>query len=607
MKYFEIVYDSLDDRGLVGSNDSWTAIRDINGDGLDDVLQYGAVYPNNGPGVAPFRIMMQNPDGTFHAINPMENGSDLLTTHPRYYEYRDFNGDGITDIFIVAHGYDVSPFPGEQNRLLLGTSSGKFTDASSNLPQLSDFSHGLAAGDIDGDGDLDVYVGNIFGQQQIEPYLLINDGAGRFQLDRNSLPTSIKTGVATENRFTTADMADVDGDGYVDLLLGGTMVPSTVYWGSATGKFSDQSRSALPAPTYSPDPIIHDFLKHDFNGDGLLDLLVFGVKDLFQPGGIQLLLNNGSRGFYDATSSYFTGPVTTVGEIYEVRMVDINADGYLDIVRSDTIFGTDRHDPVLWLNDRTNHFKAFTVADLGFDDITLLSEVYLGPGGEVRFLSAIGVYQGVSFANYYRPTGENYGLSPQEPTGDLFVDTPESDTFNGGVRIDTLVYSGSRASFSVSIQGNGNAATVTGTGTDQLVSIERLEFANGTLALDLLGNAGQAYRIYQAAFDRTPDSGGLSYWIDAMDAGSSLIQVATGFVNSAEFAAVYGAEPDDLNLVQRFYQNVLGRSGEAAGIDYWVGQLESGTSTAQVLAGFSESAENIAGVAPAISEGIWLV
>ena len=54
-------------------------------------------------------------------------------------------------------------------------------------------------------------------------------------------------------------------------------------------------------------------------------------------------------------------------------------------------------------------------------------------------------------------------------------------------------------------------------GEDTLVSVERLVFSDVTVALDLDGVGGQAYRIYKAAFDREPDSGGLGYWIAQME------------------------------------------------------------------------------------------
>lgn len=185
-----------------------------------------------------------------------------------------------------------------------------------------------------------------------------------------------------------------------------------------------------------------------------------------------------------------------------------------------------------------------------------------------------------------------------------------NDTIDGGAGTDTVVYEASRSQVTVVRDAGGRpTASTSPQGQDSFASIERLEFTDGTLAYDVGAGetAGSAYRIYQAAFDRTPDNGGLAFWIESMDAGTSLIDVANGFVQSAEFAAVYGPGVSSEAFVEQLYRNVLGRDGEAAGVDYWVGQLAAGASRAQVLAGFSESAENIAGVAPAITDGIWYV
>lgn len=181
-----------------------------------------------------------------------------------------------------------------------------------------------------------------------------------------------------------------------------------------------------------------------------------------------------------------------------------------------------------------------------------------------------------------------------------------SDRVDGGSGLDTMVYGGGRSTFRVDT-GAELKVQKPGGGTDTLISIERLEFSDGTLAFDLDGNAGMAYRIYQAAFDRTPDPLGLSYWVDAMDNGLNLYQVASGFIGSAEFASVYGSNVSNSALVEKLYQNILGRDGEPAGIAYWESALNGGTGRDVVLAGFSESPENIAGVAPAIADGIWLV
>jgi hypothetical protein len=113
------------------------------------------------------------------------------------------------------------------------------------------------------------------------------------------------------------------------------------------------------------------------------------------------------------------------------------------------------------------------------------------------------------------------------------------------------------------------------------------------VAFDTEGSAGQAYRLYQAAFARTPDTGGVSYWTNQIDKGTNLTDVAAGFVSSQEFRTVYGQAPSNADIVAKFYQNVLNRAGETGGISFWVGELNNGArSVAGVLAGFSESGEN---------------
>ena len=90
-----------------------------------------------------------------------------------------------------------------------------------------------------------------------------------------------------------------------------------------------------------------------------------------------------------------------------------------------------------------------------------------------------------------------------------------------------------------------------------------------------------------------------------MDGGVALNAVAQGFVNSAEFKAVYGASPTNAEIVIRFYDNVLGRAAESGGYNYWLGVLDSGNANvAGVLAAFSESPENQAGVIGVIGNGI---
>ena len=143
-------------------------------------------------------------------------------------------------------------------------------------------------------------------------------------------------------------------------------------------------------------------------------------------------------------------------------------------------------------------------------------------------------------------------------------------------------------------------------GTDLLTEVERLIFSGTSVALDIEGNAGKAYRIYEAVLGRTPDLEGLGYWINDMDNGVSLTTIAMGFIASPEFQGKYGANPSYETYVNLLYENILDRAPDTEGLNYWLSNMQKGIDTpAAVLASFSEGYENKANVAPDIADGIY--
>ncbi|MCA1869696.1 DUF4214 domain-containing protein [Agrobacterium genomosp. 3] len=183
-----------------------------------------------------------------------------------------------------------------------------------------------------------------------------------------------------------------------------------------------------------------------------------------------------------------------------------------------------------------------------------------------------------------------------------------NDTIDGRSGFDVVRMEANRADASVNAVQAGHIVQTSSAGTDTLINIERVQFNDAFLALDVGAGeiGGSAYRIYQAAFARTPDEGGLSYWIKFMDNGRSLLEVSESFLASAEFKSIYGDGPSANEFVDRLYTNVLGRAGENAGIAYWTSEITGGArSFSNVLASFSESPENIMGVQPAIADGFW--
>jgi cyclophilin family peptidyl-prolyl cis-trans isomerase len=124
--------------------------------------------------------------------------------------------------------------------------------------------------------------------------------------------------------------------------------------------------------------------------------------------------------------------------------------------------------------------------------------------------------------------------------------------------------------------------------------------------LDTDGNAGQAYRIYKAAFDRTPDTTGLGYWIAQMDQGMGVVELAARFIDSNEFRELYGTNVSSADFLTKVYSNVLDRTPDTAGLNWWVSEMSTNPSKTwqKVLADFSESTENQANVASLIANGI---
>ena len=98
-------------------------------------------------------------------------------------------------------------------------------------------------------------------------------------------------------------------------------------------------------------------------------------------------------------------------------------------------------------------------------------------------------------------------------------------------------------------------------------------------------------RLYLAYFGRDSDFDGLMFWANQLRAGFSLQGVSDSFANSDEFRQRYG-NLSNAQFVDRIYRNVLGRSADQAGSDYWGGQLASGAlNRGGVMVNFSESAE----------------
>jgi hypothetical protein len=201
-------------------------------------------------------------------------------------------------------------------------------------------------------------------------------------------------------------------------------------------------------------------------------------------------------------------------------------------------------------------------------------------------------------------SGNNYSIEPggfrQSDSGGVLrvaINLPLSDG----------VFSGNRSNYSITPSGSSyNVSDNVGSGgTVSVGSVTRLRFNDTWVALDVNGNAGNVFRLYQAAFDRAPDAGGMGFHLATMEKlGFTLRQVAENFVNSAEFAAKY-ANTSNAQFITLLYQNILHRQPEAGGFAFWVGVLDRGAeSRTGILNSFAASQENQDGTATSLQSGI---
>jgi hypothetical protein len=360
---------------MVGEVPSRIFIADLNQDGLSDVF-VGREEDLGGVALEPLILVNDGNEGLVDGTSSVFLGPVPKLYAPGFAVFEDFDQDGHLDMFITDGGRDGPPFPGGQNRLFLSAPGGKLVDATGNLPQQLDGPHGADGADIDGDGDVDLYVQSLEGPYGIGPELLLNDGTGVFSKGVGRLPPAQAD--PTQTSYTSCLFADVNEDGSPDLVLGSDIsVDNVVLLNDGQGWFS-LLPGAMPPKIWDPRDAALSIQATDLNGDQHLDLLVLYARNDIPYSNnntgryIQILIGNGDGAFRDETDTRLPQSPNRDPWYGILELIDFDYDGDLDIATRGRIWAWG-DGPPFYLNDGQGYFTPteppVEIGPMGFLDL----------------------------------------------------------------------------------------------------------------------------------------------------------------------------------------------------------------------------------------------
>jgi hypothetical protein len=266
-----------------------------------------------------------------------------------------------------------------------------------------------------------------------------------------------------------------------------------------------------------------------------------------------------------------------------VKPMDFNGDGFQDFsveMNGQYTAGT----PLVWLNDGTGHFTTIKAGDLTNELWRLGSGHWYESASGWSILHSQGydsqgrlLMAGITAATPYTQTPDS-GMARTGTAGnDRLRGGDGADTLTGQGGIDTAVYFGNKAAFTLS------PTNVTRTGTqdsDTLSGVERVEFRDISVAFDLDGHAGQAARILGAVFGREAVGNEVyaGIGLDMLDAGTSY-EALMGLA----LQVALGSGASHAQIVERLYTNVVGNAPSAGELAYYTGLLDDGSYTPAAL------------------------
>ena len=239
------------------------AKADVNKDGREDIFIGGAKGQ-------PAQLFLQTATGTFVSKPQADFEEDKLSEDVAA-TFFDADNDGDMDLYAGSGGYEFAENdPALQDRLYMNDGAGNFTKKENALPKMLTSTGCVTANDIDGDGDMDLFVGGrcVPGKYPITPEskILLNDGKGSF----TDATATVCAGITNIGLVTDAVWVDVNKDGTKDLIIVGEWMPPKVFL-NQKGKLIDASATYFKFPG---NGWWNKIYADDFDRDGDMDLVI---------------------------------------------------------------------------------------------------------------------------------------------------------------------------------------------------------------------------------------------------------------------------------------------------------------------------------------------